>query len=459
MSLLEHPAAQALLADAEVSAASVRGCRSRLERFLARYLPCFYRVEQRELARVVVEGKLSNLERKTAEPIAYLANRPRKPVQHFVGGGLWDDEAVMAELRRHVAAAMADPDAVLVVDPSAFPKKGAASRGVARQWCGRLGKIENCQVGVFLGYVTAAGYAPLDRRLYLPEEWADDPERRRTTHVPDAVEFQERWRIALDLIDRSSPGLPFGWVAGDDEFGRASAFRAALRFRRLRYVLDVPCNTTIRDLSEAPGPGKRCPPWRRVDEWAKAQPPGRWRRLVLGAGSKGPRVVRVLETPVQARDEDGGAGARERLVVIRTVGGEPQVWYALSNAPMEVPAAKVAEAHGRRHGIEEILQAGKGEVGLGHYEVRSWVGWHHHMTLSMLALWFLILEKRRLGKKNAGVDGAADARGVRPVVAAESAEPASDRRGGQPRVTAHGRGAHLPLVRHDRDVPATTGAA
>jgi SRSO17 transposase len=149
MSILEHPTAQALLADAEISAASVRGCRHRLQRFLQRYLPRFYRVEQRALAEVVVQGKLSKLERKTAEPIAYLAGLERKPVQHFVGGGLWDDEAVMAELRRHAAQERADPNAVLVLDPSGFAKKGTASCGVGRQWNGRLGKIDNCQVGVF----------------------------------------------------------------------------------------------------------------------------------------------------------------------------------------------------------------------------------------------------------------------------------------------------------------------
>jgi SRSO17 transposase len=157
MSLLEHPAAQALLADAEVCAEDLRGCCRRLEHFLERYLPRFYRKEHHELARVVLQGKLSNLERKTAEPIAYLADRPRKPVHHFVGAGAWDDEEVMAELRRQVAEVLADPEAVLVLDPSSFPQKGPESCGVARQWCGRLGKVENCQVGVFLAYVTASG--------------------------------------------------------------------------------------------------------------------------------------------------------------------------------------------------------------------------------------------------------------------------------------------------------------
>src|ERR1700724_3368250 len=137
-------------------------------------------------------------------------------------------------------ALLSDADAVLVLDPSGFAKSGAASCGVARQWCGRLGKVENCQVGVFLTYATARGYAPLDRRLYLPPDGAADRKRRKKCHVPNEVVYQETWRIGLDLLERSGADVPFGWVAGDDEFGPASAFRAALRQRGLRYVLDVP---------------------------------------------------------------------------------------------------------------------------------------------------------------------------------------------------------------------------
>jgi SRSO17 transposase len=270
---------------------------------------------------------------------------------------------------------------------------------VARQWCGRLGKVDNCQVGVFAAYVTTAGYAPVDRQLYLPQDWAEDAKRRDQTHVPAAVVFQETWRIALGFVDRVAETVPFGWVAGDDEFGRASAFRAQLRLRQRRYVLDVPCNTLIRDLSEAPAPGKRWPPWRRMDEWTKAQPASRWQKFGIGDGAKGPKVVRALEAWVQTKDDEGSPGTRERLVVIRTVDREPQVWYSLSNAKEDEPLAQLVVVHSRRHGIEELLQAGKGEVGLGQYEVRSWVGWHHHMTLSLLALWFLILEKTRLEKK------------------------------------------------------------
>jgi SRSO17 transposase len=447
MSLLEHPTAQALLADAEVSPAAVAACCLHLQCFLQRYLPRFYRVEQHELARVVLEGKLSTLQRKTSEPIAYRAGRHRKPVQHFVGAGGWDDEAVMAELRRHVAETFADPEAVLVLDPSAFVKSGSDSCGVTRQWCGRLGKVENCQVGVFLAYVAAAGQTLVDRQLYLPREWAGDAQRRQQTHVPKAVQFRESWRMGLELLDRAAADLPFGWVAGDDELGRASAFRAGLRGRGLRYVLDVPCNTLIRDLEETPVSGRRRPPWRRADQWAKTLPRRRWHRVRLGAGSKGPQVVWATEAWVQTKDEDGRVGPRERLVVIRTTDREPRTWYTLSNAPADVPLAKLVAVHGRRHGAEELFAAGKGEVGLSHYEVRSWVGWHHHMTLSLLAVWFLQREKGRLGGKMSRTNGAADTGDMCPPAPAKRAPRRRHRRGSQPGAAAERRSPHLPLVR------------
>jgi SRSO17 transposase len=226
MSLLDHPEAQALLADATVTPDHVRGCQDRLTAFLQRYLPCFYRVEQRTNAALVIRGLISGLEQKTCEPIAVEAGVPRKPIQFFVGAGKWDDETVMAEMRRDVRETLANDQAILVLDPSGFPKSGTESCGVARQWFGRLGKQDNCQIGVFLIYAAAGGYAPLDRRLYLPEDWADDPERREKTHVPEDVVFQESWRIAIDLLERCRHELPHAWVTGDDELGRPEEFRA-----------------------------------------------------------------------------------------------------------------------------------------------------------------------------------------------------------------------------------------
>jgi SRSO17 transposase len=440
MSLLEHPKAQALLADAEISPAMVRGCRDRLQGFLRRYLPLFYREEQRELAEVVLHGKLSHLERKTSEPIAYQAGRQRKPVQHFVGAGAWNDEAVMTELRRQVAQERGHEDGVAVVDGSGFPKSGDKSCGVARQWCGRLGKVDNCQLGVFLGYVSERGYAPLDRRLYLPRDWAEDAERRQECHVPKEVQFQESWRIALDLLERSRQDVPFTWVAADDEYGRPSEFRAGLRQRRLHYVLDVPCNTSVRPV------GVSAEDWSSVEALAQAQVSSRWRKIKLGPGSKGEKIVRALQIRVQTRDDEGRPGTVEELVVIRTMAAEPRTWYTLARGPEGTTLQKFVQVHARRHGIEELLQRGKGEVGLADYEVRGWVGWHHHMTLSFLALWFLIRETERVGGKNTGAHSAADARVVRSFAQPAAGDIQGDCRGDQHRVTAQRRVSDLRLV-------------
>jgi SRSO17 transposase len=434
MSLLDRPQARELLADAVVSPAAVRGCQEHLTAFLQRYLPLFYRKEQRDLATLVIRGRLSGLERKTSEPIAHQAGRHRKPVQHFVGAGAWEDEAVMAELRGHVAEELGDPEAILVVDSSGFPKKGQASCGVARQWCGRLGKVDNCQVGVFLSYAAPGGHAPLDRRLFLPPEWAADRKRRRRTHVPKEVVFQEKWRIALDLLDRSGSDVPHAWVTGDDEFGRATEFRTQLRLRHERYVLDVPANTLVREVVVRPD-GKR-PSFERAEVWAARQPAARWKTITIRGGEKGPLKVRALQRRVQTKEEDGHVGPTETLTVIRSLGTEPQTWYTLSNASRQERLPVLVTVHSERHRIEEVLQEGKGEVGLAHYEVRSWVGWHHHMTLALLALWFLTLERRRLGEKNTGLDAPPSAAGFQQPAPRPTSRAGADRRPGQPRAAA-----------------------
>lgn len=413
MSLLDTPEAQALLEEAVLEPEAVRGCAGRLTRFLQRYLPLFYRKEQRANAIVVMRGLLSDLERKTCEPVAYREGRTRKPIQFFVGAGKWDDEAVMEEVRQDVCERWGDPEGVLVLDPSGFAKKGDASCGVQRQWCGRLGKVENCQVGFFLAYATVHGHAPLDRRLYLPESWAGDSERRKRCHVPEEVTYRTKWELGVDMLERHRTRVPHGWVAGDDEFGRAGPFRAWLRAHGERYVLDVPSNTLVRDLG-ARRPRRRCvgrgrkkePPFRRACDWADRQAASRWEHFKIRDGEKGPLEVRAIEARVRTKDAQR-IGPEERLIVIRSIEAQPRTWYVLSNAGPEIPLVRLVAVHAERHRIEQVLEEAKGETGLAHYEVRSWVGWHHHMTLALLALWFLQTEKERMGKKSAGAHGAA----------------------------------------------------
>jgi SRSO17 transposase len=224
----------------------------------------------------------------------------------------------------------------------------------------------------------------------------------------------------LDLLDRSLPGLPHGWITGDDEFGRSAKFRDELRRRKERYVLDVPCNTSMRDLERQPprrrkkGRGrKRKAPFQRVDAWAQSQPQSRWTRLTVRDAEKGPLEVEALRVRVQTK-QDRRVGPEETLFVLRTV-GEARIDYALTDAGPEVTLPEVVGVQRQRHRIEELFEAGNGEAGLDHYEVRGWVGWHHHMTLALVALWFLCLERRRVGGKNPRHHSVADAAGVHTV--------------------------------------------
>lgn len=463
MAILDHPEAQALLADAVLDEAQLDRLLGRLGPFLDRYLPLFQRSEQRHNARIVLEGKLSSLTRKTCEPIAHAAGVRREVLQDFVGSSPWDDETLLAELRRHVAQEWNDPQGVLTLDGSGFPKKGSHSCGVQRQWCGRLGKVENCQVGVFLGYACQSGHVGLARRLWLPREWVDDPQRRDKTHVPEAEVYQERWEVALMLLD-SSREVPHAWVVADSEFGRVQAFRAALRQRGERYAVDVRADTLVRDLDEpVEQPARRhgsrkLPPWRTAAEWAGLQPAEQWARVEVRAGEKGPIAYEALQTRVQSM-EGKRVGPRERLVVLRwEEGGQTHRRYLLSDAGPEVPLAEVVRAAAERHRAEQVFEEAKGEVGLGHYEVRSWVGWHHHMTLSLLAVWFLALSRSQEGGENAGLDGERGARGDRP--GAGAARPDARRRGArvERHAPAQGGGAHLPLVFPHRTLPARTRA-
>lgn len=408
MSLLDAPEAQALLADATVAPASLRGCRRDLEAFLARYLPLFYRVEMREHARTYIRGLLSSLRRKTCLPIAIEQGVDEKPLQYFVGLGSWDDEAVMAEVRVHVAEGCGHPDGVLILDPRAFAKKGAASCGVKRQWCGRLGKVENCQVGVFLAYSSPRGRGPLDRRLYLPEDWACDPVRRKQTHVPPGTAFGAKWQLGLELLAARRGQIRHGWITGDDEFGRPAPLREQLRAWGERYVLDVPCDTLVRDLQRRRPPRRRGQrgrsrkvPFVRAAAWAAAQAPSRWQRFKIAAGHKGPLLVDALRCNVQTRT-DGRVGPLETLLVTRSVDCPGELSFALTNAEPQAPLEQLLRVKAQRRHIEELFEEAKGEAGLSHYEVRSWTGWHHHATLALLALWFLETQRRRLGGKKSG---------------------------------------------------------
>lgn len=405
MSILTHPDALALLDDAVLSPAQLAELGDRLEPFLQRYWPSLQRVEQRAHARTIVMGKLSALSRKTCEPIAHLFGVGRETLQDFVGSSPWSDDAVLRQLRQHVGELWNDPAGVLIGDGSGFAKKGSHSCGVTRQYCGRLGKVDNCQIGIFLGYACRFGRTLVDHQLFLPREWAEDAERRRKTGVPESVVYQESWQILLAELDRCRE-LPHAWFTADAEFGRVNEFRAGLRLRGERFVVDVRSDLRMRDLNGTAPPRQgttgRLPEVAvtSASEWAASQPASAWQRVTIRAGEKGPLQVEAIQTQVRTFEDNTRLGPEERLVVIRTVNQpETQTWYTLSNAGPEVALAEVVAAHAQRYWEEASFRDGKSEVGLDEYEVRGWVGWHHHMTLSLLALWFLASERPRVQKK------------------------------------------------------------
>jgi SRSO17 transposase len=405
MTILEHPEAQAILNDAVLTVEQVEDISKRIEPFLQRYLPLFKRAEQRTNALHILEGKLSSLSRKTAEPIAHHLGVRREVLQDFLGVSPWDDQLILAEIRKHVSEVWNDPQGVLTGDGSAFAKKGTHSCGVKRQHCGRLGKVENCQIGVFLGYACRHGHTLFDHQLFLPKEWANDPQRREETGVPTDVVYKETWEIFLDLVDRCKD-VPHSWVTADSEFGRVYLCRKGLRDRHERYVVDVRNNMQIRDLraslperksNRGPQPKQ---PWQSIKAWTESQAASAWTQFEIRAGEKGPLLVEATQTQVQTLDNNRRVGEQERLVVIRTVNNpDAKSWWTLSNAEEKVPLADVVKAHAQRYWEEAGLKEAKSEVGMAHYEVRGWRGWHHHMTMSLLALWFLGLERFREQEK------------------------------------------------------------
>src|ERR1700740_1829880 len=403
-----------LLDDAVVEPAVLRGMLPRLERFLEPFVASLETTERRSHAHHYVSGLVSDLRRKHAEGIASLHDQERQGLQKFVGQVAWAERPLLTELARQVGAELGEPDGVLVFDPSAFPKKGTASVGVQRQWCGRLGKIDNCQVAIYLGYASRVEHALVDCRLYLPREWAKDGERRAEGGVPKAVRFRTRHELALQMLEEHGPVLPHAWVTGDDEMGRCGWFRRELRGRGEQYLLAVPGNTTVRGLA-APAPpytghGRRPRvPFTRVDHWCAALPAEAWETIEVRHGEKGPLLVQVSRTLVQART-DGKASTEAELLGgfrERQSDGSWKHDYLLANAPLATSLAELGRVFKADTRLQESLQRAKSEAGLAHYQVRTWEGWHHHQALALVATWFLTQETRRGEKINTGVDGAA----------------------------------------------------
>ena len=395
-----------LMAEAEVKPEALEGVLKRLDEFVKPFAASLKHDVQRQHAAEYVAGLVSNVKRKNIETIAYLHEQDRQPMQKFIGQKPWEAEPMIDELVRQVGASIGRADGVLVIDPSGVLKQGKASVGVARQWCGRAGKVDNCQVGVYMAYVARDEHALVDARLYLPKEWTKDKRRCRQAGIPKEIKFRTRHQLALEMIRNHRAALPHAWVTGDDEMGRNGGFRDELRTMTERYLLAVPSNTLVRDLDAVPPPysGLRAPPkvpFQRADGWMKTV--RNWTRVEVRPGEKGPLAVEAVKVRVQTK-RGRRNGPEETLLIFRERQGGKTVKhdYALSNAPFETPLREFARALAAEHRVEECLRRAKSESGLAQYQVRTWRGWHHHQALTLIATWFLTQEKRR-GEKNSPV--------------------------------------------------------
>jgi SRSO17 transposase len=350
----------------------------------------FKRAESRKSARSYVRGLLAAVQRKNCWQIAEVMGEAHPDgMQHLLYGADWDADAVCRELRRVVIAKMGYEPGIGVIDESGFVKKGRCSAGVKRQYCGRVGKIENCQVGVYLGYIAPTGHALLDRELYLPQDWCDDPVRRAQAKIPADVAFATKPALAQRILERAwAEGVPMQWVVGDSTYGNAPTLREAIANMGRAYVLEIPKSAQVQvgTLSLQP-----------VESLVASLPDTVWHRYALNLSEQGLRWSDWAAVRVASTTDTLG---EQWLVVRRTVAEPPDTTYFLSNAPSHTALEVLAQVGGSRYHVEHLLEEAKGSAGLGQYEVRQWHSWYRHMTLALMAhAWLTLLRHTDAQKK------------------------------------------------------------
>jgi SRSO17 transposase len=373
----------------------------------------FGRVEPRRRALAYLRGLLAPIERKNGWQLAEIAgDRTPDGVQDFLARVHWDADRVRDDLRAYVVEQLGDGQAVLVLDETGFVKKGDKSCGVQRQYSGTAGRIENCQIGVFLGHASRQGQALIDRALYLPESWAADPVRRAAVGVPPAVGFATKPQLGRTMLERAFvAGVPCAWVVGDSVYGADYRLRQLIESHGRGYVLSV---TSAQRLGLKP-----------VADWLEDIPAKAWHRLSAGDGAKGPRLYDWAALPYGAAGA-AGPGWQKGLLIRRKIKKPEEFSFYLTLAPVPTTLAELVRVAGTRWTIESCFEAAKGEVGLDQYEVRSWTGWHRHITLAMLAHAYLaVLRKAAAAEKisprshrSCSAAGPAAAHGTRAAPAA-----------------------------------------
>lgn len=408
------------VSEIKLSAQDVEPLQAELAAYQAIYQPFFSRIEQKRQVQAYLQGLMQPLPNKSVERIVLHnqgddANAIRA-MQHFMSESTWSDEPILHRHWQEVDQELGAEEGVLITDSSGVPKQGEASAGVKRQWCGELGKVDNCQVGVYLGYASHLGYTLLDRRLYLPEEWVTQAayaERRAKCGIPDPITFKTHPELALEMIQAvaESGCLRFRWLTCDEAFGRDSDFLDGVS-PYLWYLAEVSSDTSVwlqRPVTTIPawsGTGRKPlrqrlaagqPAAQTVATLIAAMPAEQWSRHTIQEGSKGPLIADFVAVRV-FNVRHGLPGDQVWLVCRRDVfSGETK--YYLSNAPANTPLTTFVRVSGMRWPIESCFEDGKQELGLGDYQLRSWLGWHHHMTLVILAHFFLVKVQRRLQPK------------------------------------------------------------
>jgi SRSO17 transposase len=415
-----------------MDAAQIRRLGPMLDRFLAHFRDCFSRRPTREHLTTYVRGLLSDLPRKSAEPIALDQGVAVRTLQEFLGAHRWDQDRLRDHLQQLVARDHADEHGVGILDDCGCPKKGDKTPGVKRQYCGATGKVDNCVITVHLGYAAGDFHCLLDSELYLPREWDADRQRCREAGIPDERTYRPKWHIALELYDRAlANGVRFAWLTFDEGYGGKPGLLAGLRQRGQRYVAEVP--RTFSGWLELPaltGAGRwQGEPARAVEELlgSDRRLAGRnWAAYRVKEGHKGPMVWEVKHATLFPKREDGDPGWPVHLVVARYALDRSQVKYFISNAPPDTPAETLLLVAFSRWRIERCFEDGKTELGLDHFEGRSYTGLIRHQRLVALAHLFCARVCGRWGEKRAGPDGVPGAgRPERPgaVMGAEAVGP------------------------------------
>jgi len=362
-----------------------------LEALCDRLAPRFGRVEVRRRAGGFVRGLLSAAERKNGWQLAEQAgDRTPDGTQRLLNHARWDADEVRDDLRDYVVKHLGDPGGVLVIDETGFLKKGTKSAGVQRQYSGTAGRVENCQIGVFLAYAGPRGHALVDRELYLPQSWTQDRPRCREAGVPDRVEFHTKPQLARRMLARAlDAGVPTAWVTADEVYGGDGRLRRWLEERDVAHVLAVNCNQSLVS-------GLFC--FERADQLAARIPAGAWRHLSAGQGAKGERLYAWARVAIRPLREPG----RGHWLLVRRSLTSGELAYYVCYGPAETSLATLVQVAGVRWTVECGFQQGKGETGLDHYQVRRYQAWYRHVTLSMLAQAFLAVQRARAAAVGTG---------------------------------------------------------